>query len=168
MGHLILDFSFVIVALAAVIVGVWRGFLLSVLKLCKVFLAIGAAYLLGGMVGNWIGSAMKAPTAHQLMLGRLAGYVTVFVLAFIGLTVLYFFIKKVKKQLTLVNYADRLLGGLLGGMGACILLFLLASVLKFFFESHDFYAQSVIARAFGDCRIGFLNVNEWIRSASVS
>lgn len=163
MSHLIWDLSFAAVGIGFVLLGIHRGLILSVLKLCRFFLAVGISYLFGGIVGEWIGGAWKASSEHQMLIGKLVGYAIVFLLTFVGLSVAYFFIKTIKEKIRILNMADKLLGGLLGGVMALAVLLLSASVIRLFFAEREFYTQSVILRTLGDCQFEFLNLNEWIR-----
>lgn len=100
------------------------------------------------------------------VIGVIIGFIAVFIIAFVVLTVVYFLLKGLKKKIGIINKVDALLGALLGLVMSFMLLLLAGSVLKLFFAGNDMYANSVIAKFFGESSLldilKFLNVNELV------
>ena len=95
-------------------------------------------------------------------ISNLLGYIAVFLLALIGLSVLGWLLTKLADRLVFLGVANRILGGVWGALTAAIVLLVLVSVLKAFFGGEALYLDTVIVRAVGDSGaldvLGFLNI----------
>ncbi len=94
------------------------------------------------------------------------GFILVFAVAFLVLTLAYWLLKGLRGKIPLVGTVDTILGALLGAIFALIVLLVISSVLKFFFGNDDFYTKSVLIKFFGNSSIldifKFLNVSQWL------
>ncbi len=109
---------------------------------------------------NTVSRAVADPISTAI--SNLLGYVAVFLLALIGLSVLAWLLTKLADRLVFLGVANRILGGVWGALTAAIMLLVIASVLKAFFGSDPLYLDTVIVRFFGDSgalnALGFLNI----------
>ncbi len=228
MGHAIFDLLFLAFGVLMVIICAKTGFFLSLLKFCKLLLAVVAAYPWGDAPGAVLSKpifytpirnsifekingvyqkaagSFQAETALEAIPGFLktdamvqklnglegegealvhsisdsvagalssvvssiVGFLLVFAIAFLVLTVAYWFLKGFRSKLGLISLVDTILGALLGLLLACIVLFAVGSLMKFFFASKPIYANSILVKFFGDSFIlnvlKFLNINQWL------
>ncbi len=105
-------------------------------------------------------------TALSNVICSVVGFLLVFVVAFLALTILYWILKGLRGKIPVVGTVDTLLGALLGAVFAFLILLAVGSVLKFFFGNDDFYTKSILIKFFGDSSIlgvlKFLNVSQWL------
>lgn len=147
MGHTIADIIFVAVGLLIVIFSAKRGFFRTLMKFAKIFLAIGAAYLFGNMLGPWLAETVPAlGSTFSVVLS----YVVVFVGSLVLLTVATWFVGALIERVVLVRALDSILGGAVGLIIAVMALFVAASVMKHLPASQEIYAQSTVVKFFGD------------------
>lgn len=91
------------------------------------------------------------------------GFLAVFLLAFLALTIVYVFVKHFKDKIPIIGVADSIMGGVLGLALAWMLLLVVGSLLKVFFGNSELYTESAVVKFFGDFNgIKMLNVSEWI------
>lgn len=102
------DLGVLVVVGSSVLLSVIRGLVREVLALSAWLVAFLAANLLAGEVAPWL-SGMMESEALQL----LAGFVCVFVVVLIGMSVLAILVSKLVKSAGL-GLEDRLLGGVFG------------------------------------------------------
>ena len=97
------------------------------------------------------------------------GYLIVFLVALLVLFLVSLIIGALIKKLFLLRTVDCILGGVVGALLAWIILFVGASIVKFFWGSEDFYTQSVIVKFLGNTSLPeqfkFLKINEWLEKA---
>ena len=148
MGHILADVIFVLVGLGMIAFSAKRGFFRSLMRFAKGFLAIGAAYLFGNMLAPWLSESF--PVLGDRVVPMVLSYVLVFVLAWVGLTVLTWFIGALIEKLMIVRKIDMVLGGVVGFFSALILLFIAASLMKFIPATETLYENTAIIRFFGD------------------
>ena len=84
------------------------------------------------------------------LISNVLGYILVFVLAFIGLSVVAWLLTALTDKIKLLGAANRVLGAVWGALMAAIILLMVASVIKLFFGETDFYQQTVVVKFFGD------------------
>ena len=148
-----LDLLFAVIAVVSILLGIKRGLIKSVIQIGKVLLSILIAFS--------VGSALPIDG----VIGKVIGAVVVFCIAFIGLSIGSWFLTKLVDRVKLMALINHLLGGVFGALSAAILLLLLSSVIKFFFEDFDLYQNTVIVQWFGESSLldvlGFLNVGNW-------
>ena len=102
----------------------------------------------GEQIVNSITDSIATPIST--VISAVIGYVLVFVLAFVGLWLLASVLDKITGHFKLLSAANTILGGLMGALAATLLLLVICSIVKFFFESTEFYSNSVILKFFGD------------------
>ena len=84
------------------------------------------------------------------LISNVLGYILVFVLAFVGLSVVAWLLTALTDKIKLLGAANRVLGAVWGALMAAIILLMVASVIKLFFGETDFYQQTVVVKFFGD------------------
>ncbi len=94
------------------------------------------------------------------------GYLAVFLVAFLALSLLYVIIKGVKGKIRLLGRVDSLLGAVLGLALSWVVLLVAGSLMKFFFDGDPIYTQSAVVKFFGESTfldvMKWLNINEWL------
>lgn len=165
MGHVISDIIFVLAGLLIVFLSARRGFFKNLMGFCKVFLAIGAAYLFGGRLAPWITKAF--PVFGEGIPSVIAGYVAAFLLAFILLTIATWILSRLIKSIGLVRKIDILLGAVLGILIAMMGMFVAASIFKIIPGASELYEKTFLIRFFGNSSFleifGFLNVGNLLK-----
>lgn len=160
MGHIFADILFVLVAILLVVISAKRGFFKSLMRFAKIFLAIGAAYLFGGMLKPWIASTF--PAIGEGFLSVIISYAAMFLLAMLILTVVTWFVGKLMDRLALVRRIDTVLGALVGLILAVIFMFVAASIIKIMPSAKELYENTAIIKFFGNSSLldvlKFLNV----------
>ena len=117
-----LDWVFVVVLVASVLIGVWRGLVFEVLSLASWVVAFFAARLWGAQVGAWL---PMHDVDEGLRTG--AGFVITFVAALFALGIAIWLVGKLIQAVGLRPF-DRVLGALFGALRGLLLLVLLALV----------------------------------------
>ena len=84
------------------------------------------------------------------VLSNILGYALTFVLAFIILTIAAWFLTKLADRIAFVGKANRILGGIWGGLMGIIVLFMIASIIKFLGADSPLYNDTVVVKFFGD------------------
>jgi len=102
------DLAVLVVVGLSVLLSVIRGLVREVLALAAWVVAFLAANLLGGVVATWLADAIPS-----VELQLLAGFVCVFVVVLIAMSVLAIMVSKLVKSAGL-GLEDRLLGGVFG------------------------------------------------------
>lgn len=121
-GLVPLDWVILLVLLASVLIGLWRGFIYELLSLANWVQAGLLGSWLGGHVTHWLGLGSWTPQARQVL-----GFVVVFVLALLLGGWLASLIKGWVARSGL-RAADRALGGLFGVLRGALVLILAAMV----------------------------------------
>lgn len=115
------DYVVLIIVLASLAVGAWRGLVGEVLSLLAWALAIVAAWLFGAEIGRVLFQGIQDPVMRLV-----AGYATAVVLVFIVVAVIRLAMRELLKALGL-SVTDRLLGLLFGVVrGLAVVLVLVA------------------------------------------
>ncbi len=227
---IILDIACILVAVIFIALGIWRGFIKSLIRSAKFILAVVLAYFLGSYLGaffkdafvsdmvytpvhSWIDSAYGAATegidveeiltaipeyaltdevkasieaaaneesgaalvetvAHSIAdpvadgISNVLGYVAVFLLSLIVLSILAWLLTKLADGLAVIGAVNRILGGVWGAVTAFLLLTVLSSLIKLFWATDPVYTDTVIVKLIGDSGIletlGFLNIGNII------
>lgn len=115
------DYAVIVILLASLVLGLWRGLVGEVLSLLAWVLAILAAWQFGPEVGALI-MAIADPGFRLL-----AGYALVFLSVLIVLALVKFAVRGLLKALGL-SAADRLLGVLFGLARGLLIVFILVAV----------------------------------------
>ncbi len=97
---------------------------------------------------NTVTDAIAAPMTD--VISTVIGYIAVFVISLIGLWILAAVLNRVIEYIAVLNFANILLGGILGLLLALALLFVVGSTVKFFAADTAFYAESTVLKFFGD------------------
>ncbi len=109
---------------------------------------------------NTVSHALADPLATAV--SNVLGYLAVFVLSLVLISVGVWFLRKLIEHISLLERTDRILGGVMGGLTALLLLLVMTSLIKAFFANDPIYLDTVIVRAIGNSGIldllGFLNV----------
>ena len=84
------------------------------------------------------------------VISNILGYALTFVLAFIILTIAAWFLTKLADRIAFVGKANRILGGIWGGLMGIIVLFMIASIIKFLGADSPLYNDTVVVKFFGD------------------
>ena len=121
------------------------------------------------------GEALVERASHSVasalsgIVSAIVGYILVFVIALLLSFLISIFLGKLIHSLPLLNTVDRILGGLLGFLIAFSLLYLIGTMIRFFWGETDFYARSSIIRFFGNLKLpkilSFLNFRAFISRA---
>jgi len=88
-----------------------------------------------------------------MAISNVLGYVLVFVLALIGLSIAAWFLTKLIDKIAFLGLANRILGGVWGALTAALLMIVVSSVVKLFFGNDEIYTSSVLVKFFGDSGI---------------
>ena len=100
---------------------------------------------------NSITDSIASPIST--VISTVIGYVLVFVLAFIALWIVASILDKIVERFTLLHTVNAVLGAVMGALIATISLFVVCSVIKFFFAEADFYVNSVLLKFFGESSV---------------
>ena len=84
------------------------------------------------------------------IISDLIGYVLVFVLAIVLLSILGWLLTKITDKIAILGTANRILGGLFGTIMGVIVLFIIASIIKFLDANDAIYSQTVIVEFLGN------------------
>ncbi len=113
-----------------------------------------------------VSHAIADPVANAI--SGLLGYIAVFVLSLIALSLLAWFLTKLADRLVFLGVANRVLGGVWGALTAVIVLLVLSSIVKTFLGADPLYLDTVLVRFFGDSGaldvLGFLNIGNILPS----
>ena len=170
---IIVDVLFVLVAAIFIAVGVKRGFIKSLIQSAKFLLALVVTYFVGPIVSQfvngcfvsgWVEKVGASEAAKLLpkfarpavdtllpkLISNIIGYVITFVLALVLLTIVAWLLTKVTEKIALLGTANRILGGLFGAAMGLIVLFIIASIIKFLDAKDAIYSQTVIVEFLGN------------------
>lgn len=147
-----LDLVYAAIVAVFVFLGLFRGFIKSVIRSAKLILAFVLAYFLGDKLG-------------MLFNNTLVGYILVFIIAFVGLSVVAWLLTAVINKIAFVGLANRILGGAWGALTAALLLTAVSSVIKFFFGDNEIYTGTVLVKFFGDA--GLLQIFRFLDFGSL-
>ena len=81
---------------------------------------------------------------------NILGYALTFVLALIILSIAAWFLTKLADRITFIGKVNRILGGVWGALMGIIILFMIASVVKFLGADAPLYNDTVVVKFFGD------------------
>ena len=81
---------------------------------------------------------------------NILGYALTFVLALIILSIAAWFLTKLADRITFIGKVNRILGGVWGALMGIIILFMIASVVKFLGADTPLYNDTVVVKFFGD------------------
>lgn len=81
---------------------------------------------------------------------NILGYALTFVLALIVLSIAAWFLTKLADRITFIGKINRILGGVWGALMGIIILFMIASVIKFLGTGSPLYDETVVVKFFGD------------------
>ena len=81
---------------------------------------------------------------------NILGYALTFVLALVILSVAAWFLTKLADRITFVGKVNRILGGIWGALMGIVVLFMIASIIKFLGANTPLYDQTVVVKFFGD------------------
>ena len=141
------DLIFSLGGIAIILICAKRGFLRSLLSFGKGILSVALTYLFGNMLGPWIGEKIPAIGGA---LACFLSYVLIFAISYIGLILLSWLLGAIVDRLTLISWVDKGLGALIGLLLAFMVLFIVASLLKFLPWTEELYANSTVIKFFGD------------------
>ena len=117
-----LDWVLVVVLVASVVIGAWRGLVFEVLSLISWVVAFVLARMFGAQVGHWL---PMQDMDEGLRTG--AGFVVAFIVAIFALGIVIWLIGKLVSAVGLRPF-DRLLGAVFGAVRGLLLLVLIALV----------------------------------------
>ena len=117
-----LDWVLVVVLVASVVIGAWRGLVFEVLSLISWVVAFVLARMFGAQVGQWL---PMQDMDEGLRTG--AGFVVAFIVAIFALGIMIWLIGKLVSAVGLRPF-DRLLGAAFGAVRGLLLLVLIALV----------------------------------------
>ena len=133
-------FDIIVIASAAlfIAIGVWKGFLKTVLRLGAAVVSMILAKLLGPVVGGLIpdidkgGAGLSSETANSIngAISSVVGTAVVFILLFIVLRLLAKVLAKLITRMTGTTRLDRIFGGVFGLLVAVSFVFLFAEAFK--------------------------------------
>ncbi len=162
MSSVIADIIFVLIGIAIILISAKHGFFRTLTRFARVFLAIVLTYLFGNLLAPWVSKTI--PLFSGSVIAMVVSYIFVFVGSIVLITVVTWFVGALIERVVLVNKINTLLGALLGILSASVVLFIIASIMKFLPVSKDLYQQSVIIRFFGDKfffqYVPFLNIGK--------
>ena len=141
------DIIFLALGVAIVAFCAMRGFFRSLMGFFRIFLAIAAAYLFGSLLGPILSDLIPSISGA---VANFLGYLLFFVLAMIAFRLMESVIAALIKRISLIRKLDILLGALIRMVLSTVLLFVLASVLKYLPATREIYTDSMIVRFFGD------------------
>ncbi len=84
------------------------------------------------------------------VISNILGYVLTFVLALIVLSIAAWFLTKLADRITFIGKVNRILGGVWGALMGIIVLFMIASIVKFLDANNLVYQDTAIVKFFGD------------------
>lgn len=97
------------------------------------------------------------------------GYVGVFLVTLIVLSIVFAILGKLIKALPLLHFVDSVCGLILGVVLAVAILFVAGSVLKFFCGDQALYTESAVAKFFGDSKFleyfHVFDLNGWLQKS---
>lgn len=102
----------------------------------------------GAALVESISNNIANPVAN--VISNILGYILTFVVALIVLSIAAWFLTKLAEKITFFGKLNRILGGVWGGLMGIIVLFMLASIIKFFDAEDIFYSKTVLVKFFGD------------------
>ncbi|MBQ9131282.1 MAG: CvpA family protein [Clostridia bacterium] len=97
---------------------------------------------------NSITDTVSAPVSN--LISNVLGYIGVFLIALVVLWIAVNLLNGIFEKLTLLGTVDRILGFVWGTVLSCLLLFMIASVLKVFLSTSAIYQDTWIVKFFGD------------------
>ncbi len=97
---------------------------------------------------NTVTDSITSPIATAV--SNVVAYVGVFVIAFVGLWLLAIILTKMIENVSLLDKANKILGGVLGLLIALTTLAVIASLLKLFWANEPIYADTVFVKFLGD------------------
>ena len=97
---------------------------------------------------NTVTDSIATPIATAV--SNVVAYIGVFVVAFIGFWLLAIVLTKMIENISLLDKANKILGGLLGLLIALTSLTVIASLLKLFWANEPIYADTVFVKFLGD------------------
>ncbi len=134
------------------------GFLMTEEVQTKLHAAEGS----GADLVNTMTDSIASPVAS--LFSNIIGYVLVFVVALIALWLAAKILDKLIERITILNTVNKVLGCVLGILIAVSVLFVAASLMKFFFADSPIYAESAVVKFFGESPVlnalKFLNVGQ--------
>ena len=148
MGSVIADVIFVLIGAAIVLISAKHGFFRTLTRFARVFLAIILTYFFGNLLAPWI--ATTIPIFSNSVIAMVVSYVFVFLISIVLITVFTWFVGALIERVVLINKINTILGAVIGLISACVVLFIIASIMKFLPISKELYAESVVIRFFGD------------------
>ena len=84
------------------------------------------------------------------IISNLVGYVVVFVVSLILLTIVGWLLTKIADKIALLGVANRILGGVFGAVMGVVVLFIIACIIKFLDAKDAIYSQTVIVEFLGN------------------
>lgn len=97
---------------------------------------------------NSVTDSIASPITN--VISTVIGYILVFVLAFIGLCIVASILSKLVDHFSLFGFVDKLLGAVIGAVITFAALFVICSIIKFFFADESFYTNSVLVQFFAE------------------
>ena len=110
--------------------------------------SIADAEKTGAALVESISNNIANPVAN--VISNILGYILTFVVALIVLSIAAWFLTKLADNVAFFGKANRILGGIWGGLIGIIVLFMLASIVKFFDAEGLIYSKTVIVKFFGE------------------
>lgn len=176
---LILDILFVLIAVIFIAVGVKRGFIKSLIQSAKFLLALVVTYFVGPIISQFVSDRFISPWINDVgvsvaekilpkalrpaadgvlpytqalanLISNIIAYVITFVLALILLSIVAWLLTKLTDKIAFLGTANRILGGLFGAAMGAIVLFIIASIIKYLDAKDALYSQTVIVEFLGN------------------
>jgi uncharacterized membrane protein required for colicin V production len=102
----------------------------------------------GAALVETISNNIANPVA--VVLSNILGYVLTFVLALIILSIAAWLLTKLADRSEFIGKANRIFGGIWGALMGTIVLFMIASIIKFFDANGVIYQDTAVVKFFGD------------------